>query len=78
MKKQNNRVFATISFAFLSAVSLAGCSSNDAGTLIIKALNCEDYIGEDAFDYTYINPEGEEVTVTYDDETGIYTCIAIK
>ena len=52
-------------FAALLMPLLAGCGEEDV--LILKALNCEDYIGEDAFDFTYENEDGEEVTLTYDD-----------
>ena len=67
MKNKKQKVFAALSFSFLAATALAGCSSDNGETLVLKALNCEDYIGEDAFSYTYIDEEGEEVTVDYDD-----------
>ena len=50
----------------LASLSLAGCGASEEA-LVIKALNCEDYIGEDAFEFTYENAQGEEVTVSYDD-----------
>ena len=50
----------------LAALSLSGCGASEEA-LILKALNCEDYIGEDSFEFTYENAEGKEVTITYDD-----------
>ena len=52
-------------FAALLMPLLAGCAQEDV--LILKALNCEDYIGEDEFEFTYEDENGEEVTVSYDD-----------
>jgi len=67
MKRRNKTLFAALSLAFVSLPLLTGCAAGDEGDLIIlKALNCEDYIGEDAFEFTYTVGE-EEVTVTYDD-----------
>ena len=55
----------TLLFAALLMPLLAGCAEEDA--IILKALNCEDYIGEDAFEFTYEDEHGEEITVSYDD-----------
>ena len=52
--------------SLLSVAALSGCS-NGEDAFIIKALNCEDYIGEDAFDFTYVDDAGEEVTLSFDD-----------
>ena len=48
-------------FAVLLMPMLAGCAEEDA--LILRALNCEDYIGKDAFEFTYEDEDGEEVTL---------------
>ena len=60
-----NKFIFGLSLTFAS-LSLAGCGASEEA-LVIKALNCEDYIGEDAFEFTYENAQGEEVTVSYDD-----------
>ncbi len=67
MKRVNKKLFAALSLGFVALPMLTGCSSNEENVLILKALNCEDYIGEDAFEFTYETAEGEEVTVEYDD-----------
>ena len=68
MKKTAKRTsFGLTSLFVLLAPAMMGCASNGQETLILKALNCEDYIGEDAFEFTYINDAGEEVTASYDD-----------
>ncbi len=64
MKKFLKRSSLLALFAVLSP-SLASCASEDV--LVLRCLNCEDYIGESEFEYTYENALGEEVTVTYDD-----------
>ena len=50
-------------FAVLLAPLMAGCAQEDA--LILKALNCEDYICEDDLSFTYVDKDGEEKTVSY-------------
>ena len=67
MKNKKYRAFAALSFAFLTSAALAGCSSADGGTLVLKALNCEDYIGEDGFEFSVEDEEGNVTTYSYDD-----------
>lgn len=62
--KKNKRLLTLASLTCMAALS--GCGQNEEA-FIIKVLNCEDYIGEDAFDFSYINEAGKEVTLTYDD-----------
>ena len=64
MTKKSKLFLGLVSFLALPLMS--GCSSAE-DALIIKALNCEDYIGEDEFEFTYTDETGEEVTMTYDD-----------
>ena len=51
MKNGKRSTFAGIFFGMMLAPTLMGCSSNGEETLILKALNCEDYIGESEFEY---------------------------
>ena len=64
MKLKNKLLLGAVSLFTLAFSS--GCSSHE-DALIIKILNCEDYIGESEFEFTYLNDQGEEVTATYDD-----------
>ena len=54
MKHCKFRAFLALSVLALPA--LAGCASDDGG-ITIKLLNCEDYIGESAFDFTYMGKD---------------------
>lgn len=56
MKKS---LFSTFFFALLAASSLGGCSSGSEG-ITLRLLNCEDYIGEEEFEY--VTAEGETLT----------------
>ena len=67
MKNKKYRTFAALSFSFLAATALSGCSSSADDTLVLKLLNCEDYIGESEFTFEYENENGDVVSMTYDD-----------
>ena len=68
--KQRKRILTLSALALIALPALAGCSQNDGG-ITIKALNCEDYIGESEFEFEYValDEEGNEtvVTATYKD-----------
>lgn len=46
--KKKSFVFSLAS-SLLALTCLSGCSSQEEG-IVLKVLNCEDYIGEDEFD----------------------------
>ncbi len=63
--KHNKPLFALSLISALAA--LTSCGANEEA-FVIKVLNCEDYIGEGEFEYTYTDPStGEEVTATFSD-----------
>ena len=64
--KTNRKLFALGALLFFAVPAMAGCSVDDGG-ITIKLLNCEDYIGEDAFEFTYEDAEGVEHTIACDD-----------
>lgn len=59
--KKKSFVFSLAS-SLLALTCLSGCSSQEEG-IVLKILNCEDYIGEDEFDF--VDEDGNEHT--YDD-----------
>lgn len=59
--KKKSFVFSLAS-SLLALTCLSGCSSQEEG-IVLKVLNCEDYIGEDEFDF--VDEDGNEHT--YDD-----------
>ena len=63
-----NKLLAVFAPALLCALpSLASCSQQGQDALVIKALNCEDYIGESGFEFSYIDENDEEQTLSFDD-----------
>ena len=62
--KRKSSLLGLLSLTALACLS--GCGASEE-TFIIKVLNCEDYIGESEFEYTYEDENGEEVTKTYSD-----------
>ncbi|MCR5348143.1 MAG: extracellular solute-binding protein [Bacilli bacterium] len=68
MKNNTKRTLSALGMGLFCLASLTGCSASGAD-IVIKVLNCEDYIGESEFDFTYTyedkNGEEQEVTETY-------------
>ena len=67
MKKSTKKLLSFAGLSLIALPALASCGANEVDTLVLKALNCEDYIGESAFDFTYEDKNGEEVTLSFDD-----------
>jgi len=67
MKKSTKKLLSFAGLSLIALPALASCGANEVDTLVLKALNCEDYIGESAFDFSYEDENGEEVTLSFDD-----------
>ena len=67
--RRKNKLLAFAALGLVAVPAMASCAPE--ADIVIKALNCEDYIGEDEFDFEYetVDENGEIVTktVTYDD-----------
>lgn len=67
---KHSKTLAFFALGLVAMPALASCGEAEEG-ITIKALNCEDYIGEDEFDFTYMGVDEDgnpaEITVTYDD-----------
>lgn len=68
---KHSKKLALCALCLVAVPAMSACGADEGGSVTIKALNCEDYIGEDAFEFTYTieDENGLEVekTVTYDD-----------
>ena len=65
---RHSKTLAFFALSLVAVPAMASCGGAEEG-ITIKALNCEDYIGEGEFDFTYMgvdkNGDPTEITVTY-------------